>query len=361
MTESNNSSPAEDGQSPENGDVSKKSKAENKQDVKIYSLILIILILLIASGVYFVVETKDISKTHQLLGSTVENQNQKINLRINELLQKIEVLQDHIDVLADSLSDMYDNQPASNEDWALAEAEYLLIIANHRLLLEQDVHTALTAMEAAALRLEGLGSVGLIPVREQITADINSLKAVNTVDITGLSIYLADLIDRIEDMPVRKMNFEKPVTANDQSQQSIPGENESTLRKIISQLWQELKSLIVIKKSGEINNVLLLPDQEYFLYQNLRIELENARLSVLRRNTENLQSSIKLITNWLQTYFDTGDNGVANMLDSLNRMSVLILDPVLPDISSSLETLRAYIRQHETAKVFMDDSVIQLS
>jgi uroporphyrin-III C-methyltransferase len=317
--------------------------------------------LLVFAVIYIVKVKNDISDANQSLVAEFASQNEKTGQRIIELGQEVEQLRDHLDVLSESFSELYENQPGNNEDWALAEVEYLLVIATHRLLLEQDVSTALSAMEAAALRLESMGNVDLIPVREQITSDINRLRAVNIVDITGLSIYLADLIDRIGDMPVKKPDLQTPAAENDQPQQSISEEHRLNWNDVLAKIWQELKSLVVIKKTGEVKNVFLMPDQEYFLYQNLRLELENARMSVLRRNTENLRTSVKLITGWLQTYFDTSDSSVVNMLDSLNRMFTLELDPDLPDISSSLETLRAYMRQRETAQHHTENVMMPVS
>ena len=93
---------------------------------------------------------------------------------------------------SEALVSLYQDKRGSNEDWALAEVEYLLIIAMHRLLLEEDVMTALAAMEAADLRLKDLGNPGLLPVRQQLATDINQLRSVNLADIAGMAIYLAD-------------------------------------------------------------------------------------------------------------------------------------------------------------------------
>jgi len=303
-----------------NEELQQKNNAMDRHGLKTYTIIFFLFLLLIFAVLYGVKITNEIKASGQSLIAEVASQNEKTSQSIINLQQEVKQLRDHLDILSDSVSEMYENQPGGNEDWALAEVEYLVVIATHRLLLEQDVSTALSAMEAAALRLESLGNADLIPVREQITSDINRLRAVNTVDITGLSIYLADLIDRIGEMPVKKPDLQKSAAENDQPPQPMSEENGLDWKGVLASMWQELKSLVVIKKTGEMENVLIMPDQEYFIFQNLRLELENARLSVLKRNTENLHTSVRLITSWLQTYFDTSDSGVTNMLDSLNKM-----------------------------------------
>lgn len=338
-------------------DGKKKTSSIHRHEQILYIISIFLIIFLASAIVYFVYQIKVIRDTGQAAIASSESQNEKTVRKITGLEQETEQLRDQIGTLSDSLSEMYKNQPGNNEDWALSEVEYLLIIATHRLVLEHDVETALKAMEAASRRLEAVGDTGLIPVREQITSDMNRLRSVNTVDITGLSIYLADLIEKVDDLPVKKPDLQKPDASAGKQQQGIPENNGSRTERIFSRIWSELKSLVVIRKSGDVNSVLLLPDQEYFLYQNLRLELENARMSVLRRNTESLHISVRLITDWLQKYFDTSDSGVVNVIDSLGKMATLELDPDLPDISSSLETLRAYMHQRDTAKL-QDNNVM---
>ena len=350
----NNSKSMDEKQSSANESREKKSRAVHKHELIIYTIMLLLFLFLVSAVLYFIYETNEIRAANQSIVSKTENQHEKTGQRITRLEQEMEQFQNHLNTLSDSFTELNEKQPGNNEDWALAEVEYLLVIATHRLLLEQDVATALKAMEAASLRLEALGNSGLIPVREQITSDMNRLRAVNTVDVTGLSIYLADLIDSLDNLPVKKPDLNLPDAGTNRPQQVISEKNGLNLKRLFAKIWNELKSLVVIRKTGDVKEILLLPDQEYFLYQNLRLELENARISVLRRNTESLHASVRLITGWLQTYFDTSDSGVANMLDSLNKMATLKLDPELPDISSSLETLRAYMRQRDTAQHVMD-------
>jgi len=246
---------------------------------------------------------------------------------------------------SDALASLYRDTQGNNEDWAIAEVEYLLIIAMHRLLLEGDVVTALAAMEAADLRLKGLGDPGLLPVRQQLVADMNQLRAVNHADIAGMAIYLAELVDLAADLPLNSEVITKADAAlsADENQIDDGQAAEPIWKKFPRLLWQEIKSLVVIKRSGEVRQALLLPGEEYFLTQNLRLELESARLAVLRADSGNLRASIVLIQSWLRQYFDTNDSAVINVMETLDQMQAIELQPALPDISSSVESLRAYL------------------
>ncbi len=85
----------------------------------------------------------------------------------------------------------------------------------------------------------------------------------------------------------------------------------------------------------------MLPEQRWFLVQNLKLQLETARLAVLKEDTASLRASITTALDWLDAYFDRSDADVANAMESLGRMAELELRPDLPDLSSSLETVRA--------------------
>ncbi len=309
--------------------------------------LVVVLIIVIASAVYLNNKIQGLEQGTNSKLDSINAQSESMMKQINALNSDIDQLRLQTETMANSIADLSRQEPASNEDWALSEIEYLLIIATHRIILERDVDTALVAMEAAELRLRDLNNPDLIPVREQFVADINKLKAVNIVDITGLSIYLADIIDRANSLPLKKVVLENGAVEAVQDEMGGWEQNGSAWRNFVSSIWQELKGLVVIKRSGETRQALLLPDQEYFLYQNLRLELENARLSVLRRDTENLHTSVNLLVTWLKDYFNTNDAAVTNIIETLQKMSTLDLKPELPDINSSLETLRAYMRMNE--------------
>ena len=240
---------------------------------------------------------------------------------------------------ADTLRSLAGNMRDTSNELAVAEVELLLIMAIHKLTLERDVNTALAALEAADRRLADLDEPGLYNTRSQLAADMNSLRAVNQVDTAGLSLYLADIIGRVAALPLNRV----PVLDTDMTRPT-----DDTLvpawQRLLQAVWQEFRSMFVVTRAGSSARATLLPDETWFLYQNLRLQLESARLAVVRRDTENLRTSIQLVTMWLNDYFDTGDSSVANILQTADKMAGLDLDPVLPDISSSLETLHAFIK-----------------
>lgn len=230
-----------------------------------------------------------------------------------------------------------------DRNWLLADIRHLLTVAVQRLTLDRDVTVALAAMQSADDRLRDYNDPDLLPLRRQLTADINSLRAVNPVDISGLALYLIDTSARVEKLPL------KPLPKDEKTGSAGTGgkgeqSQKSTWRRLVDEITDTLKGLVRVYHKGEGSTISLMPDQRYYLYQNLRLQLATATRAVLHRQTRDFHTSVKIIQDWLRDNFDTNAPAVSNILDALARMEKIDLQPKLPDISSSLETVRSLAR-----------------
>jgi len=88
----------------------------------------------------------------------------------------------------------------------------------------------------------------------------------------------------------------------------------------------------------------LTPKESFFLYQNLQLQLETARLAAMRHDEASFTASLKTARSWLDKYFDSESTDVTAFAASLEGLSGLDIDPPLPDISSALTALRAHTR-----------------
>ncbi|MBI2993570.1 MAG: uroporphyrinogen-III C-methyltransferase [Gammaproteobacteria bacterium] len=255
---------------------------------------------------------------------------------------------------AQAIAGLLASSRQTNLDWALAEVEHLLVIATQRLQLLHDVPTALAAMESAAARLRHLDDPGLDDLRAQLAADIDALKAVRDVDISGLALYLTDLSDRVDSLPLGGRSG-RAQGARDRGEAGA----QSGWRGLLSSIWREFKSLVVVSRTGAATGATLLPEEQYFLFQNLRLQIETARLAVARRDMRMLHAALATLDDWLRSHFDTSSADVANVLDSFKRMQQLDLDPELPDITSSMETLRAFVHERAVEGAVPDSAAPQ--
>lgn len=273
--------------------------------------------------------------------NTLQEKQGSLGAQLTDIQTSINKLEQAQQASAESLRGLAGNMAIDNTELAVAEVEQLMIMAIHNLTLERDVNTALAALEAADRRLASLDEPQLLNTRSQLAADMNALRSVNQVDTSGLSLYLSDLLGRVEALPLNKIPIVETSPANQPEDAARPA-----WQRLLLAVWQEFRGMIVITRTGSNAKATLLPGETWFLYQNLRLQLETARLAVIRQDTQSLHTAMQSVSMWLTDYFDTSDSSVANIIQTAEKMASLDLTPELPDISSSLETLHAFIKDY---------------
>lgn len=234
------------------------------------------------------------------------------------------------------------------EGWILAEAQYLLEIANQRLRLFHDVATARAALREADRRITEADDPGLIPVREEIARELAALDAVSLPDFAGLGTRLSALAEQVDRLPIAGASpgpasqTTGKIGANQTAPEEIPG-----WRALLTRVWEAFRELVSIQRTDAPVAPLLPPKERFFLRANLALELEAARLALLREQAALYRSSLDQARDWLTRYFDPEDAGVRAMLEAIDELQRVEVSPRLPDISGSLRLLRDHLRQLE--------------
>lgn len=226
----------------------------------------------------------------------------------------------------------------SNNHWQLAEAEYLMKLANHRLSLSQDLDTAIAALQQADEKLYQSGDLGLMRIRNRLADEINQLKAVSLPDVTALAATLQSLAASVNQLQPTGSTV-KTATDSASEKDSNTGRNLDTL---LQDSWQGFKELLVIRRHDQPVSAMLPPSQQFFLYQNLQLQIETARLALLRNEQLLFQSSLETALDWLERFFESQSPAVQHMRESLQSLQSTRLDYQLPDISQSLRLLQRY-------------------
>lgn len=236
----------------------------------------------------------------------------------------------------------------SRRDWILAEVEYLLRIANRRLQLQRDVGTAIAALQSADQRLRELADPGLTGVRERITRELDALRATPRPDLEGMALQLASLSEQVPQLPV------KAARAPARTQPTVPESDQSPLsvqqwRQGLARAWEALKSLVVIRRRDEPIAPLLGPAQEFAVREGLRLQLEGARVALLRQDPALYESSLQGARDWMAQYFVADDARYRAMAQILEELGGRRIRVELPDISASLRSLREVMRERDLA------------
>jgi len=233
--------------------------------------------------------------------------------------------------LISSLNKVANATPPSQQQWKLAEVEYLLRIANHRVLMEADAKGALQVLSTADAILQELDDFGLHGVRAQLADEMLSLKQVRAEDLQGLFLRLEALKRQLDELPLRIPEFR---ASSEPSQAASSG-------GVLESLSKKLAEYVQIRRLQTPVKPLLGPDETMYLELNLRLMLERAQLAALRQQQEVYEQSLSSAQEWLEQYLDPQSTEVAALVEEIDGLLGADLSRELPDISGSLRSLLA--------------------
>jgi len=216
-------------------------------------------------------------------------------------------------------------------DWLIADAEYLLSIANQRLYLMGDVNTTREALEAADQRLRESGDAGAFKIREQIAKDIAAIRNVAVADIIGMYASIQALQDQVD-----KLVLYLPYTGKTLTQ---PKPAEPTTDKEGHSLIDQLEGMVTIRHTEHPIKEILTPEEAQFIREQLRVKLEIVKIALVQQNEQLYQSSLADAKKWTEQNFAKNAE-TNNFMAELDRFNAIKIRSHFPDISLSLKMLR---------------------
>lgn len=236
-----------------------------------------------------------------------------------------------------ALEALYQELSRSRDERQLAEIEQVLAIAAQQLQLTGNVRAALLALQMAEQRLSGAERPQVLPVRRALTRDIERLSALPALDTEGISRQLGELLAAVDTLPLA---FEGRVEG---LPKEVPrDEPQGAVARFGAGLWHELKQLVVVRRVDAPEPPLLAPTQAYFLRENLRLRLLNARLALLARNQPAYRGDLSAAQQWLQRYYDARAGGTQAALAQVKQLLAAPVGIEPPSIAESLEAVRSF-------------------
>ena len=223
----------------------------------------------------------------------------------------------------------------ARDAWILAESEYYMQIANAQLQLANNPHLAALALRMADERIVQLANPALTDVRRAISDELAALEIMEKPDIEGATLTLSSLARVVEALPI--------AGAVDDAEES--GETDPELSGA-GRAWASVKNamsgLVKVTPPDQARVVALSPDGEFFLRNNIALQLQAARLALLRGEQSIFESTLDDTSALLQEYFDTSSTQVAGALDTIAEVRSHVFTTDTPDISESLRLLRQF-------------------
>jgi len=232
----------------------------------------------------------------------------------------------------------------ARDTWLLAEAEYYMQIANAQLQLANNPNLATLALGMADERVVQLGDPALTDVRRAISDELAALDVMEKPDIAGATLTLASLARVVESLPLASM-----ARTADEAPQPVDQEQSG-----VDRAWSSMKSamsgLVKVTPPDEAKIAFLSPDAEYFLRNNLALQLQSARLALLRGEQVVFEQTIDDTSALISQYFDSESAQVASAQKTLAEIRGNVFTTSMPDISGSLRLLRQFRTVRESSQ-----------
>lgn len=281
---------------------------------------------------------REIGSQRQTVDSQVTDRLDELETNLEQYASRQQALQRQLEQASRALRQ---TGKRTRSDWLLAEAEYLMRLANQRLRMERDVDGALALLQNADQVLEETEDMGIYPVRQELAREIQALRAVESVDRVGLYLQLEAAIEQIEDLTIANLSTDTPP---DQAA-AIPNVDvDPGAERPLQEAWQEFKQtlseVVVVRRLDEPLQPLLSPRQGAYVNLNLRLMLEEAEMALLSADPVLYRRSLEKAREWLLEWYDESNSQVASLAQTLEDLAQRKISPQLPDISDSLNLLK---------------------
>lgn len=242
-----------------------------------------------------------------------------------------------------SIEKLYELYGRDENGWKLAEVEYLMSVAQHKLVLENDFEGAAKTLDAASERIAELADPGLLPVRVKINEEIALLKTRARPDLVGMTLLLSRLTRQITSL---KPGYQTQPAEVSSAQP--PAMAEGPAPSFDRRLLDFMASLVTIKSSPAR---VADPEQTVALDVTEKLEdnLKLTRWSVLERDAFQYTRLMTQNVNLFKEYYDLENAANADFYESLLKLQKSEIKPELPDIGQSLVLLKQLQLKREAA------------
>lgn len=242
------------------------------------------------------------------------------------------------------LEGLYQNLARNSEETALAEIEQSVTLASQQLQLAGNVQGAVLALQAADARLAASNRPQFISARKVLSRDLDRLRALPQLDLPGMYLRLENVIAAIDSLPLavdgrprEEAKIEAPADQPPATALSV-----GYWQLMAADFWKEVRGLVRIQRFDRDEPALLAPGQVFFLRENLKLRLLNARLALLSRDQWTFRNELRQAHAWIERYFDGREKTVQVSLNSLKQLSATEVSIELPSLNESLSAIKGF-------------------
>ena len=273
----------------------------------------------------------------------IETKLSALRQELDERVRLLSSLPARMSTLEGSVASLAGVSEGARDAWILAESEYYMQIANAQLQLANNPHLAALALKMADERIVQLANPALTGVRRAISDELAALDVMEKPDIEGATLTLASLARVVDSLPLAAAAESDDATTGVDPELSGPGRAWASVKNAMS-------GLVKVTPPERAKLVQMSPDAEYFLRNNIALQLQSARLALLRGEQAIFEQSLDDTSALLNDYFDAGSTQVVGALATIAEIRGHVFSTDVPDISESLRLLRQFRTLSESAQ-----------
>lgn len=235
------------------------------------------------------------------------------------------------------LEDLIQSLSRSRDENLVVDIESSIRLAQQQAQLTGSVEPLLAALKSAEQRVVRASQPRLSPLQRALVRDIERIKSSTVADTPGLLIKLDELVRLADELVLA--NAVAPVAAT-VSPKRLPTETPPTWwLQGLQVVRDEAKSLLRVSRIEQPEAALLSPEQSFFLRENLKLKLLNARLGLLARQIDSSRADLVAATLALNKYFDMNSRKTQTAATLLQQVQSQMKTLQLPRVDETLAAL----------------------
>ena len=227
-------------------------------------------------------------------------------------------------------------------DWLFSEADFLLNNALRKLVLDNDVDTAISLLKLADETLVKVNNSQANAIRTAINQDLKQLLSLSSVDQNAVMQKLSQLANTVDELQALNVNFDEAPEKSGKLSDDIADWQQNVEKSATSFLNHFIR---ISPKQSADKKELLAPNQDIYLRENIRLRLQLAIMAVPRQQDELYKQSLDAVASWVRSYFDTNAEVTQNFLKSVDELADSSIYVDVPGQLQSLTLLDNYLNR----------------
>jgi uroporphyrin-3 C-methyltransferase len=268
------------------------------------------------------------------------------------------------------IEDLIQSLSRSRDENIVSDVESAIRVAMQQSAITGSAEPLVATLKQADERLARYSQPRLERVRRAIGRDLDRARAVGVVDVSTLALRLDEAIRQVDELPLlssavapraagalvspstlpaapatsRRGAAAASAPASAAAQASWASTLDDVWRRFIGHVWDETRALVRVTRIDVPEAALLAPDQAFFLRENLKLRLLNARLALLSRQFDTAQSDLRDAQGSIERYFDKGTRrvqGTAELVRQVAGQARLVAVPRPDDTFAAIQAAAA--------------------